>query len=233
MDSKPVSTCPSSSDVILTFIALSDFAPRVEEFTEQLLTRISDHQGRPVPLHEYMSFYTYDTMGALAFGKPMGFIKGEQDDEAQRIHDMMTGTLAAFGLMQHIPWLLKVIDTLGSLAGPMKEWRDWSVKHMQTRMAVSSPPFHTRTLDLIRRRQKTPNQISYLTSLTTLPTTPQDCDSFTVNPASSSLLVARQPRPHLHSSSSTLPPAPNTCTLYAKSSKQMLRTSTASVRSRS
>jgi hypothetical protein len=133
--------CNSDSDTILTCIALSDLAPIIEEFTDQVLIRLHGHEGSPVPLHEYMSFYTYDTLATLAFGKPMGFIKGEQNDEAQSIHDMMNGTLAAFGLLQHLPWMLKAMDTIGSLAGPMKQWRDWSVSQMKARMAVSRPTF--------------------------------------------------------------------------------------------
>jgi hypothetical protein len=142
MHSKLVSFCISDSNAILTRIALSDLAPIIEEFTEQVLIRLRGHEGSPVPLHEYMSFYTYDTLATLAFGKPMGFIKGEQNDEAQAIHDMMNGTLAAFGLLQHLPWMLKAMDTIGSLAGPMKQWRDWSVSQMKARMAVNPPPFY-------------------------------------------------------------------------------------------
>jgi hypothetical protein len=103
-----------------------------------MLARLRDHEGKPVPLIEYMSYYSYDVMAALAFGKPMGFIKGEQSDVAQSILDMMTNGLSAFGLLEHMPWLLKVLDTVGSLAGPMKQWKDWSVSQMKSRLAVSS-----------------------------------------------------------------------------------------------
>jgi hypothetical protein len=108
----------------------------VEEFTEQLLTGLRDKGGNPVPLLEYMTYYSYDVMAALAFGKSMGFIKGEQNDVAQSILNTMTGSLAAFGLLHHMPWLMNTLSVLTSLAGPLKEWTDWSVSQMKARIAV-------------------------------------------------------------------------------------------------
>jgi cytochrome P450 len=115
---------------------LSDFAPRIEEFTEQLLTRLRNEEDKPIKLIDYMTYYSYDVMAALAFGKPMGFTKGESSDAADSILKTMTGSLYAFGLLQHMPWLLKTIGTLTAFAGPLKEWTDWSVNAMKTRMAI-------------------------------------------------------------------------------------------------
>lgn len=83
-----------------------------------------------------MTYYSYDVMATLAFGKPMGFIKGDSSDAADSILKTMTGSLYAFGLLQHMPWLLKTIGTLTAFAGPLKEWTDWSVNAMKARMAV-------------------------------------------------------------------------------------------------
>lgn len=76
-------------------------------------------------------------MADLAFGKPFGFIKGEQSEVADSILNTMTGSLAAFGLLQHMPWLMNTLSVIMSFAGPMKEWKDWSVGQMKARMAVS------------------------------------------------------------------------------------------------
>jgi hypothetical protein len=91
-----------------------------------------------VPLLEYMTYYSYDVMAALAFGKPMGFIVGEQNDVAKSILNTMTGSLAIFGLLHHMPWLMNSLGVLTAFAGPMKEWTDWSVSHMKARMTVRS-----------------------------------------------------------------------------------------------
>ncbi|CAN9145904.1 unnamed protein product [Alternaria alternata] len=117
-------------------ISLSDYAPQVESFTDQLLTRLRSEEGRSIPLFEYATYYSYDVMAALAFGKPMGFIKGEQSDVAASILATFTNSVQALGYMYHMPWLMNAIGVLTSFAGPMKEWRDWSVSQMKARMQV-------------------------------------------------------------------------------------------------
>ena len=116
--------------------SLSDYAPQIENFTEQLLTRLRNEEGLPVPLLEYTTYYSYDVMAALAFGEPMGFIKGEQSDVAASILSTFTNGVQAMGYMYHMPWLMNALGVLTSMAGPMKEWRDWSVRQMKARMAV-------------------------------------------------------------------------------------------------
>ncbi|KAL6706482.1 hypothetical protein ACN47E_005421 [Coniothyrium glycines] len=116
--------------------SLSDFAPRIEEFTDQLLERLRNEEGLPVPLLEYATYYSYDVMAALAFGKPMGFIKGEQSDVAASILSTFTNGVQAMGYMYHMPWLMNALGILTSLAGPMKEWKDWSVSQMNARIAL-------------------------------------------------------------------------------------------------
>ncbi|KAH7414182.1 cytochrome P450 [Phaeosphaeria sp. MPI-PUGE-AT-0046c] len=119
--------------------SLSDFAPRVEEFTDQLLQRLRNLNGEPLPLLDNMTYYSYDVMSLLAFQTPMGFVKGEQLQDAQEALDIMTGSLEVFGLLHHVPWLMQMLFTLGSVApGPLKTWTQWSVKHMQARLAIEN-----------------------------------------------------------------------------------------------
>jgi cytochrome P450 len=91
-------------DRVLTLPALSDYAPRIEEFTDQLLTRLRDANGEPVLLLKCCANYSYDVMSDLAFGKPMGFIKGEQSDVAEGILKTLSDGLDAMGLVYHVPW---------------------------------------------------------------------------------------------------------------------------------
>ncbi|KAF2645326.1 cytochrome P450 [Massarina eburnea CBS 473.64] len=115
--------------------SLADFAPRVEEFTEQLLTRLHKDNGKLVPLLDYATYYSYDVMTALAFGDAMGFIKGDSSGAADSILATFTNGLSAMGYMYHMPWLLNALTPFTSIAGPLKEWKDWSVVQMKARMA--------------------------------------------------------------------------------------------------
>ncbi|KAI8941322.1 hypothetical protein NX059_002549 [Plenodomus lindquistii] len=116
--------------------SLNAYAPRVERFTDQLLMRLRGEEGKLVPLLEYTTYYSYDVMAELAFGKPMGFIKGQQSDVAASILATFTDGVQAMGYMYHMPWLMNALTVLTSVAGPMKEWRDWSVSQMKQRMAL-------------------------------------------------------------------------------------------------
>ncbi|KAF2131445.1 cytochrome P450 [Dothidotthia symphoricarpi CBS 119687] len=120
--------------------SLSDFAPRVEEFTEQLLERIRAANRKPVPLMRYMVDYSYDVMAELAFGKPMGFTKGDSSDVADGIVQTFTDGLQIMGLLMQIPWMFNALGALTELAGPMKVWKDWSVSQMNARIARKEGP---------------------------------------------------------------------------------------------
>lgn len=118
--------------------SLSNFAPRIEELCDQLLIRLRQTNGSPILLLETMTYFSYDAMSALAFGKPMGFTKGESSEVADSILNTFTQGVSALGIMYHMPWLMNALGVLTSLAGPMKDWTDWSVSQMKARMAVSS-----------------------------------------------------------------------------------------------
>lgn len=107
-------------------------------------------------------YYSYDVMSTLAFGKPMGFVKGEQTEVAQKILDIMSGSLSIFGLLEHVPWLMQSLVAVGSFAGPMKEWNDWSVGQMKARLAVGwLLTLHTLQQYLTMRRSKTQSLTSF------------------------------------------------------------------------
>lgn len=89
---------------MLKSLALSDYAQRIEEFTDQLLTRMRNANGEPVPLLQYCAHYSYDVMSDLAFGKAMGFIRGDQSDVAEDILRTLSDGLDAMGLIYHVPW---------------------------------------------------------------------------------------------------------------------------------
>jgi hypothetical protein len=116
--------------------SLSGYAPRVEEFTDQLLARFKAEQGKPVSLLEFMSHYSYDVSSDLAFGDPLGFTKGEESETAKWVLTVFEQAIDALGLMYHLPWLLKALGTINSIAGPVKVWTDWSIAKMDARIAV-------------------------------------------------------------------------------------------------
>ena len=116
--------------------SLSDYAPKIERFTDQLLTRLRNEDGQLLPLLDYMTYYSYDVMAQLAFGQSTGFTEGRSSDVAESILNTLTSALDAFGFLYHMPWFMNALGILTSVTGPMKEWRDWNVDQMNARIAV-------------------------------------------------------------------------------------------------
>lgn len=120
--------------------SLPHATPQIEDICDQLLDRLRSAAGKSVPLLETMTYFSYDVMSAFAFGKPMGFTAGESSAAAEYVLNTLTESLSAMGIMYHMPWLVNALAVLTSLAGPMKDWTDWSVNQVEARMAVSQMP---------------------------------------------------------------------------------------------
>jgi hypothetical protein len=70
----------------------------------------------------------------------MGFTKGEASDAANWVVTIFEQGIEAMGVLVHLPWLLKALGVMNSVAGPMKHWTNWSIKQMEDRLAVCTDP---------------------------------------------------------------------------------------------
>ncbi|KAL3465446.1 cytochrome P450 [Aspergillus heterothallicus] len=129
--------------------SLADFAPQVEDLTSQLLVRISANLGKPILVNEICIHYSYDVMSALAFGEPMGYIKGESNSTAKSVLDNIQKGVDAIGLLLHVPWLMGTLTTLSWAIGPMREWNNYSAELVVKRknMKNSKPDLFSHLLD--------------------------------------------------------------------------------------
>ncbi len=109
----------------------------MEEFTSQLLVRISKNLGQPILVNEICIHYSYDVMSALAFGEPMAFIKGDSNDIAKSVLYNIQKGVDAIGLLLHVPWLMGMLTTFSWAIGPMREWNEYSEKLVIQRKNVS------------------------------------------------------------------------------------------------
>ncbi|KAJ4407521.1 hypothetical protein N0V91_003789 [Didymella pomorum] len=114
--------------------------PQIEDVCDRLLDRLRKVAGKPLLLLEIMTYFSYDVMCALAFGKPPGYTAGESSADAEHILNTLTQGISAMGIMYHMPWLMNALAVLTSLAGPMKDWTDWSVSQVKARMAIKNGP---------------------------------------------------------------------------------------------
>ncbi|KAL2794966.1 cytochrome P450 [Aspergillus keveii] len=120
-------------------ISLADYAPRVEEFTSQLLDRIGNNLEKPILVNEICIHYSYDVMSALAFGEPMGYTMGESNDTAKSVLDNIQRGVDAIGLLLHVPWLMGTLTTFSWAIGPMREWNQYSESLVIKRKSMKNP----------------------------------------------------------------------------------------------
>ncbi|KAI9645352.1 hypothetical protein NHQ30_006088 [Ciborinia camelliae] len=118
--------------------SLTDYGPRIEEFTTSFLARLSQNTGTPIILNELCIQYSYDVMSALAFGIFTQFLDGKQT-AAKKIVDNIRSGVVAFGALLHIPWMLTIFETMSILGGPMKEFNDWSACQVEARRHMKNP----------------------------------------------------------------------------------------------
>ncbi|OKL62991.1 hypothetical protein UA08_01789 [Talaromyces atroroseus] len=119
--------------------SLADYAPRIDEFTEQLLVRIARNVGRQIVLNDICIHYSYDVMSPLAFGDSMGFIKGDSDDIAKSVLDNIQKGVDAIGLLLHVPWLMGLLTTFSWAIGPMRQWNEYSGELVVLRKKMKNP----------------------------------------------------------------------------------------------
>ncbi|KKA24572.1 Benzoate 4-monooxygenase cytochrome P450 [Rasamsonia emersonii CBS 393.64] len=115
--------------------SLADYGPRIEGFTDDLLVRIGKNLGKPIVVNEICIHYSYDVMSALAFGNPMGFIKGDSNEIANSILSNIQRGVDAIGLLLHVPWLMTTLTTFSWAIGPMRQWNLYSQELVMLRKA--------------------------------------------------------------------------------------------------
>ncbi|KAL1981812.1 hypothetical protein VTN96DRAFT_2108 [Rasamsonia emersonii] len=119
--------------------SLADYGPRIEGFTDDLLVRIGKNLGKPIVVNEICIHYSYDVMSALAFGNPMGFIKGDSNEIANSILSNIQRGVDAIGLLLHVPWLMTTLTTFSWAIGPMRQWNLYSQELVMLRKAMKNP----------------------------------------------------------------------------------------------
>lgn len=116
---------------------LADYAPFIEEFTDTLLTRVKQDEGKPIIINDLCIHYTFDVMSSLAFGDSTKFLERESTVTATRVLKGIQTAFVAFGALVHIPWVLIILESI-SFAGPLREFNRWSVEQLEKRRKVRS-----------------------------------------------------------------------------------------------
>ncbi|KAI7769317.1 hypothetical protein LZL87_011847 [Fusarium oxysporum] len=111
--------------------ALRDYEPRVAEYTSQLLDRLEQSQGARIDIAKWFKFYSFDTMGDLAFGQSFNMLK---DGVQHRFMALVQTHMAMAGTFSQLIWmfpLFRAMPLLGREDAIFQKWLGDQVRHQE------------------------------------------------------------------------------------------------------
>ncbi|KAK8068944.1 hypothetical protein PG994_005560 [Apiospora phragmitis] len=113
--------------------ALNDYEDRVGRYTDQLLGRIEEYEGATFDITRWFSFYTFDVMGELAFGK--SFRQLEDNVEHYMLQISHEAQRMAGGVFLYQPWFIATFRTTPILNWGWLKLQKWSNGQIENRLA--------------------------------------------------------------------------------------------------
>lgn len=113
--------------------SLRAYDDRVVSCTDMLLQQILSLAGQSVDVSKWMTYYTYDVMGEVAFSRSFDALKTGQAHFAIKI---MHQNLIPLGLFQHTPWLLHIMTKLPAKMMPMTKFLEYCESCVAQRKSV-------------------------------------------------------------------------------------------------
>lgn len=98
-------------------LALSQYEPRIKEHVDELEARFGKDAGRVVDAYQVFSWFGFDVMGDLGFGRSFGMLRNGEWLEAIAI---LKEGMVFLGPFAPLPWLPRI-----ALEVPLKSTKDW------------------------------------------------------------------------------------------------------------
>ncbi|RKL23060.1 hypothetical protein BFJ68_g1266 [Fusarium oxysporum] len=111
--------------------ALRDYEPRVVKYTSQLLNRLEQSQATTIDIAKWFKFYSFDTIGDLAFGQSFNMLTGGVKHPFMALvesHMAMAGTFSQ--LIWMFP-LFRAMSFLGREDAIFQKWLGNQVRHQE------------------------------------------------------------------------------------------------------
>ncbi|MCJ1231843.1 hypothetical protein MMC12_008522, partial [Toensbergia leucococca] len=110
--------------------ALRGYEERMRVFQDQLIAQIRTFGGQPVNVTEWLSLYSFDVMGDLAFGTSFNMLKTSEQHWAIKI---LAEGLKPFSWMLPV-WLFRVMTAIPGLADDWWELLSYCSRRLDERM---------------------------------------------------------------------------------------------------
>jgi len=110
-------------------LALRNYESRIIRYADELIRQLSTFSGKPVNICQWLSYFTFDVMGDLAFGKSFDMLRTGKAHFAVKL---LKSAMPPVAWMGAAPWIIPVLlNTVG--AGPISDFIKWSEKQVEER----------------------------------------------------------------------------------------------------
>ncbi|KAK7513236.1 cytochrome P450 [Phyllosticta citriasiana] len=127
----------------LSVKALNSYEPRLSAKVDLLLDQLSARQGQPINTTEWMSFFSFDAMGDVPYGRDFkmlakghGTIESRDGKEAKISH--MHAAMKMVGVLSSVPWMIRMFAQT-EMAGDYSVLMNWCKDTMREKQAALRP----------------------------------------------------------------------------------------------
>lgn len=117
--------------------ALQDYIPRILNYSDILLTNLSETAGEPVNMTQWFNCFTFDFMGDLAFGKSFGLLESKGTNGSDRFMTTMHSNMAIVGMLGHVGWFIRLTLWIPGMSGARGKFDAWCGEMVEKRKQVS------------------------------------------------------------------------------------------------
>ena len=104
---------------------VKSYAPRVRYYTEKLVAQLAAGGAGEKDITAWFSYYAFDVMGALTFGRDFGMLDKGGKDGSDYFLRMTHASMRSVGLLGHTPWMLLLMERLGAAGRDHMEFLAW------------------------------------------------------------------------------------------------------------
>ncbi|KAJ3538505.1 hypothetical protein NM688_g6512 [Phlebia brevispora] len=97
--------------------ALKDYEDIVKSKVNELMECLAQRQSQVIDISDWMSYFGFDFMGRMAFGKDFGMLRTGSDN--QGVWHMIEKGTKAFSVVSYLPWLAKFLTLLPQGSNPI------------------------------------------------------------------------------------------------------------------
>lgn len=113
--------------------SLDAYEPRVLHHASQLASQHAARAGEPVNVTEWFSYFAFDVMSELSFGKPLGMLKSGQ---SHYVRDLLIKGIMVLGPLTPVPWLFHLFGSLPRMTADWLAYRAWVLAQLKERMQM-------------------------------------------------------------------------------------------------